>query len=69
MLASCSIAKPTTTARGTIQYMAPELLKFDDEDVSATQSMQSKEVDIWAFGMTIIVSCLVLVCCISLHTN
>lgn len=45
-----SLANATTTTKGTICFWAPELLNFD------RPVRQSKETDVWAFGMSIYVS-------------
>ena len=44
--ASYSPACPSSTPKGTYQYLAPEL-------VSPDVAVHSKEADVWAFGMTI----------------
>lgn len=50
---ACSIGQSTTKLHGTIQYKAPELLKFNPE---VGLVLHSQEADIWALGMTIAVS-------------
>ena len=52
--ASLSLGKPTPTQKGTAQYLAIELVTTDDDGNPV--SMQSKEADVWAFGMSIFVS-------------
>ena len=47
---SLSIAKISTTTKGTNLFWAPELLDIEQE------VRQSKETDVWAFGMTVYVS-------------
>ena len=46
---SLSLGQVTTTTKGTSAFWSPELLEGQD-DVK-----QSKESDVWAFGMTIYV--------------
>ena len=50
LLASRTMAQPTSTTKGTNQFWAPELISIDGGSVS-----QSKETDVWAFGMTVYV--------------
>lgn len=49
--ASKSVAKPSTGIRGTLRYIAYELVASTDQYL-----MHTKESDVWAFGMTIFVS-------------
>ena len=51
MLLASMAAGIMTTAKGTSQYWAPELLSLDIEDAK-----QSEATDVWAFSMTIYVS-------------
>ena len=57
---SLSIAKVSTTLKGTRTHLAPEVLdpepEGDDiETVCELKPLFSKESDVWAFGMTIFV--------------
>ena len=48
---SLSLANSSSTLRGTVRFMAPELL-----NTAESQSVRhTKESDIWAFGMTVLV--------------
>ncbi|EJD06479.1 kinase-like protein [Fomitiporia mediterranea MF3/22] len=60
--ASQSLAHLTTGngMTGTAHYLSYELIAY-----SATYSEHSKESDVWAFGMTVYVSNLVCLCCIT----
>ena len=46
---SRSIGKVTTTTKGSLAFWSPELLVGQDA------ARQSKESDVWAFGMTVYV--------------
>ena len=50
LLASRTVAQLTSTTKGTNQFWAPELISVADGEVK-----QSKETDVWAFGMTVYV--------------
>lgn len=49
---SLSLAKLTSSPRGTPTYWAPELFGTQANNVTAAQS---EETDVWAFGMAIYV--------------
>ena len=60
---SLSIAKVSTTLKGTRTHLAPEVLDPEGDDIENISSAEcelkplfSKESDVWAFGMTIFVS-------------
>jgi serine/threonine protein kinase len=44
----------TTTMRGNLRYMAPELLS--PQMTYSSHAFQTKESDVWAFGMVVYVS-------------
>ena len=48
---SLSLGRVTTTTKGTFSYWSPELWQ------SENFVKQSKESDVWAFGMTVYVRC------------
>ena len=50
MNASLSLGRPTSTRKGTAQYLAVELVQIDNDGNPI--SFQSIEADVWAFGMT-----------------
>lgn len=50
-VATHSIAKPSEAIKGTCNYWAPELLRRQNDVLSA----HTMETDVWAFGMTIYV--------------
>ena len=47
---SIALANITSTPKGTYTYWAPELV-----DATDNSSEQSKETDVWAFGMAVYV--------------
>jgi serine/threonine protein kinase len=50
ILASGSLAQMTSGMKGTVNYLAPELL-----DVTDLHVKHSKQTDVWAFSMTLYV--------------
>ena len=51
--ATRTLGLPTGTSnKGTVKYLAPELVSFSDSEENLTMS---QEADVWAFGMTVYV--------------
>jgi serine/threonine protein kinase len=44
----------TTSLKGSLRYMAPELL--EESPTNSKQQLHTKESDVWAFGMVVYVS-------------
>lgn len=49
-LSSRSLVRITSTTKGTVEFWAPELYDYTKGNVH-----QTKESDVWAFGMTVFV--------------
>ena len=55
MSATHSLAGTTTDMKGSIRWMAPELLMYSEEE---PVKAPTKSSDVWAFGMTVYVRAL-----------
>ena len=58
MTASHTMALLSSNNKGTVHFWAPELLRVPQREEEKVK--QSRESDVWAFGMTVFVSVLII---------